>query len=342
MRFQTMAKTVGLTLGKFAPLHKGHQFLIEAARARVDHLIVMIYACPDLIAVPLETRAGWIRALYPDVEVILAPDGPEEVGDTPEIKARQEAYIGQRLAGRQISHFFSSEFYGAHVSRFLGAKDCRVDEARQRFPVSGTLVRGDPFGYRQWLDPLVYRDLITRVVFLGAPSTGKTTLAEAVAARFSTCWMPEYGREYWQQFQTERRLTPQQMVEIAQGHRQREEALLAQANRFLFVDTNALTTLQFARYYHGDALEPLQVLADACKERYPVVFLCDDDIAYDDTWDRSGEVNRRAFQQQIEQDLIARQIPYTLLSGDLESRVQRVAQYLLPVDQGHGVSKASQ
>ncbi|WP_144530121.1 adenylyltransferase/cytidyltransferase family protein, partial [Peribacillus simplex] len=36
-------KKLGLTLGKFAPLHKGHQFMIETALQEVDELIVVIY-----------------------------------------------------------------------------------------------------------------------------------------------------------------------------------------------------------------------------------------------------------------------------------------------------------
>jgi hypothetical protein len=90
---------VGLVLGKFAPLHKGHQFLIEQALGQVDRLLVMVYACPDLIDVPLSRRAGWIRNLYPGVTVIEAPDGPLEVGDSPEIKKRHEDYILFSLGG---------------------------------------------------------------------------------------------------------------------------------------------------------------------------------------------------------------------------------------------------
>ena len=38
----------------------------------------------------LNRRAEWIRQLYPQVEVIEAPDGPTEVGDSSEIKSRHE------------------------------------------------------------------------------------------------------------------------------------------------------------------------------------------------------------------------------------------------------------
>ncbi len=323
-----VSEKIGFTLGKFAPLHKGHQFLIEQALAQVDHLIVMIYGCPDLIDVPLAQRAQWIKTLYPQVEVILAPDGPMEVGETPEIQTMHEDYIGRRLSGRKITHFFSSEIYGAHVSRYLQAKDCRVDEARSRVPISATRIRENPYQHRQWLHPLVYGDLIKKVVFLGAPSTGKTTLAQAMAESMNTCWMPEYGREYWETYQVDRRLSPAQLVEIARGHITREEAILPDCDRYLFVDTNALTTRHFAHYYHGAALPELEQLADACTERYPIVFLCGDDIPYEATWDRSGEVNRTQFQQEITDELIKRRILFTRLTGTIEARVRQVQQVL--------------
>ncbi|WP_292760680.1 AAA family ATPase [Nostoc sp. NOS(2021)] len=33
---------------------------------------------------------------------------------------------------------------------------------------------------------------------MGAPSTGKTTIASQLAKEYNTVWMPEYGREYWE------------------------------------------------------------------------------------------------------------------------------------------------
>lgn len=37
--------THGLVLGKFAPLHKGHEYLIETALREMDRVTVMIYHC---------------------------------------------------------------------------------------------------------------------------------------------------------------------------------------------------------------------------------------------------------------------------------------------------------
>jgi NadR type nicotinamide-nucleotide adenylyltransferase len=329
--------TRGLTLGKFAPFHRGHQFVIETALAEVDELIVVIYDSQEVTPVPLPVRAGWIRRLYPQVQVILAWDGPKEVGDTPEIKRINEEYIIERLGIRGITHFYCSEFYGDHMSRALGAVNRIVDADRTNVPISGTAIRADPFAHRAYLDPLVYRDLITNVVFVGAPSTGKTTLAMRLADEYQTVWMPEYGREYWETHHVERRLNPMQLVDIAAGHLEREEQLLTQANRFLFTDTNAITTYMFALDYHGFAEEPLRHYADNATRRYDLVFLCDSDIPYDDTWDRSGDVQRQIFQKQIVADLVARRIPFITLRGALDTRVASVRRVLARFTKYHSL-----
>ncbi|MBX7220666.1 MAG: AAA family ATPase [Blastocatellia bacterium] len=323
---------IGMTLGKFAPLHRGHQSVIERALAETDHVLVLLYDAPEVTSCPLPVRANWIRQLYPAVEIIAAWDGPTETGSAPEITRQHDAYILQKLAGRQVTHFYSSEFYGDHVSRALGALDCRVDPDRSRIPVSGTMIRQNPYACREFLAPVVYRDLVAKVVFLGAPSTGKTTLAAQLAAELQTVWMPEYGREYWDQHQSDRRLTPEQLVEIAEGHRVREDKLVLEANRFLLVDTDATTTYQFALYYHGATHPRLAALADETLRRYDVFFLCEDDIPYDDTWDRSGAANRTLFQKQIRADLIQRKIPFVSVRGTLAERVRFVSSFLSGFD----------
>jgi NadR type nicotinamide-nucleotide adenylyltransferase len=321
-------QTIGLTLGKFAPLHKGHQHLIQTALQETEHVIVVIYDAPDVTPIPLPVRAEWIRKLYPQVEVIEGWEGPTVMGDTPEIKKIQEEYILGLLKGRKITHFYSSEFYGDHMSKALGAINREVDRNRSAFPISGTLIRENPYMYKEFLSPVVYRDLILNVVFVGAPSTGKTTLAQALAQTFDTVWMPEYGREYWENNQVNRRLSLGQLLEIAEGHLEREEKLLYEANTYLFTDTNALTTYQFSLYYHGTAHPKLAEIAKSVERRYDIVFLCDTDVPYADTWDRSGDVNRMRFQQEVLKDLQQRKMPYIALRGSVAERIRKVTDIL--------------
>jgi HTH-type transcriptional regulator, transcriptional repressor of NAD biosynthesis genes len=318
-----MTRNRGLTLGKFAPLHKGHQHLIETALSEMDEVLAIIYDCPELTPVPLNVRANWIRSLYPAVTVLEAWDGPVEVGDSQEIKKRHEDYVLKHLKPGEITHFYSSEFYGEHMSQALGAVNRILDPRRETIPISATTIREDPFAFREYLHPRVYRDLVTNVVFIGAPATGKTTIAARLAKEYKTVWMPEEGREYWHEHQVNRRLSLAQLEEIAERHLQREEDLLGQANRFLFTDTNALTTNMFAISYHSSTTNRLKELADQAALRYDLVFLCDTDITYDDTWDRSGDVRRHTFQKQIVADLIVRKYPFVVLRGSLEVRVQQ-------------------
>ncbi|WP_298610119.1 AAA family ATPase [uncultured Thiothrix sp.] len=322
---------VGLTLGKFAPLHQGHQFMLETALAQVDHLIVIIYACDELPLVRLAERVHWLQALYPQIEVLPAPDGPKETGYTAAIMRAQENYILQILAGRKVTHFFSSEPYGEHVSKALGAIDVRVDMPRQIVPISATRIRQDWNLAQQYLNPIVYQSLVQKIVLLGAPSAGKTTLAQALAEALQTEWMEEYGRTYWEQHQQDRRLQSEELLLIAQTHLQLEDQAALKAKRYLICDTNAFTTWHFAHYYHGFALPELTQLAEQGWQRYAQVWVCDIDFPYADTWERSGETNQREFQAFILQQLKERQIPYRMVSGSVEERVRTVLSQL-PAD----------
>jgi NadR type nicotinamide-nucleotide adenylyltransferase len=167
---------------------------------------------------------------------------------------------------------------------------------------------------------------VTSVVLVGAESSGKSTLAEALAKEYNTVWMPEYGRVYWLEHQSGRQLTVGQLSEIAVGHAEREEALWKQSNKYLFVDTGAVTTAVFSRYYHGETSHIIESpLASNSITRYDLHVLCDIDIPYADTWDREGAEQRKIFQKMIEKDLIRRRIPFVRLSGTtLEERISKV------------------
>ncbi len=324
------AEKVGLFLGKFTIFHSGHQFVIDTALREMDRLIVLIYDAPSSTKIPLDVRAAWIEKLYLNspIEVIKGWCGPEDTGYSDGIKELQNEYIIKMTAGKGITHFYSSEPYGEHVSEALSCANRNVDIDRKTFPIAASVIRENPYRYREYIDPLVYADLITNVTFVGAPSTGKTTIVQKLSSEYDTAWMPEYGRDYWEKHQVGRRLEPWQLTEIAQGHLLCEQEKLFEANQYLFTDTNAITTYMFAMEYHGFAEERLIALAKSAERRYDLVFLCADDIPYDDTWDRSGDTNRRIFQQKIKSDLLQRNIPFITLTGSLDARINTVKKVL--------------
>jgi NadR type nicotinamide-nucleotide adenylyltransferase len=314
---------IGLTLGKYAPLHKGHQYVIETMLKEMDEVIVVVYNS-DVTNIPLPTRSAWIRALYPQVKVIEAWDGPVGADHDPEYEKAEEEHIKGLLGDTQLDAFYCSEYYGEHMAHALNCQNRIIDVERSAVPISSTLIRGDAYRYRSYVDPLVYKDLIVKAVFLGAMSTGKSTLTEALAKRYHTTFASEYGREYWAEHEVDRRFDLAGFDELADEHIRREDLAIRDANKFFFVDTNAITTYVYALDYHGRAPEHLTHLADANSRRYDLFFLCDDDIPYDDTWDRSGDQKRHVFQRQIIADLEKRKLPFIPLSGTLEERMAQV------------------
>jgi NadR type nicotinamide-nucleotide adenylyltransferase len=327
-------KAHGLYLGKFAPFHAGHEYMIKEALKTVENLTVLIYEAPGLTDVPLARRAQWIREFNPKIEVIECDDGPTDV--TYEMAGMQEheKFVIEKLGVREITHFFSSEPYGEHMSDALGARDVRIDQGRSSVPISSTKIRDDLFAHRRFLSPRVYFDHLTKVVLLGAPSTGKSTLTEKLAEHFTTTFMPEYGREYWELNNIQRRLSSEQLLEIATTHLEREVAMAHEAKQYFFIDTNAITTKIFSDYYHGDSLPHLRELAKNTKDRYELVILCGDDIAYDDTEDRSGEANRTEFQKATIAELNMMGIEYHEVTGSVQERISEVSRILETMTKG--------
>ena len=316
--------TTGLALGKFAPLHAGHQHVIDTARYETDRLIVIVYDAPSTTRVPLSTRADWIRAIYPDVEVIEGRGAPEETGYTNEIMATQERYLGSILDGTKIDAFYSSEPYGDHVSRFLGCANRVVDLNRAQHAISGSAIRNDLHAHLDALHAVVRADVVPRIVLIGGPSTGKTTTASALATRLGEPLCLEYGRDYWFAHQQNHRLSMSDLETIAaeQVRLEREAARLAR--RWVVCDTSPLTTLVYARYYFGHASAPLERITADYHAYGRLVVLCDTDIPFDDSPDRSGPASRERIQALTIEELVARDIEYHVVSGSVDDRVDRI------------------
>lgn len=326
--------TTGLYLGKFAPLHKGHQHCIETALDTVDELFVLIYDEPDVTDIPLVTRSEWLRDLYPEVTVLEAWTAPTELGYTDHIKALHEKYVLDKLDGQEIDVFFSSEPYGEHMADALDAVDYRVDEEREEVPISATNIRaafdeGNTRPIREYVSDRVWRDLVTNVVFLGGPSTGKTTLCKAMSHLWNERWQPEVGREYWEEHADgDGLLSKFHLDRLAKKHVEAEDKALTEAEQYLFTDTNAITTGLFSKWYHGEIYHELEQLMLENISRYDVFILCDDDIPFEPEEGRGGPEGRKRLQRMHESWLDSHGVPYYRVSGDEAERVSQVSEIL--------------
>lgn len=182
----------GLVLGKFYPLHAGHSHLVRVAQSRCAAVTVQVLGS-SVESVPLATREAWVREEHPTARVVAAlDDAPVDFGSAAAWDAHMAVIAG--LLDAPVDAVFTGDPYGAELARRLGARWVPVDRAG--LAVSGTAVRADLAGSWWALGPAVRASLVTRVVVLGAESTGSTTLATALAAAYGTSWVPEYGREH--------------------------------------------------------------------------------------------------------------------------------------------------
>ena len=150
-------KKVGFTIGKFAPLHKGHQYLIETAMKEMDEFYIVVYDT-DIIKNPVEERADWIKKLYPKAHIIYAFNSPKQYGLDKESVNIQMEYLSKLIKGVPVTHFYSSEPYGEKVAEYLNINNRIVDKERITVPISANKIRQDSNINSKYLEAFVYKE----------------------------------------------------------------------------------------------------------------------------------------------------------------------------------------
>lgn len=152
-----MKKKVGFTIGKFAPLHKGHEYLIETALKEMDEFYVVIYDT-DIIDINIEKRAEWIKTLYPKVKIIYAYNSPKEYGLDKKSVEIQMNYLKPLISGVKVTHFYSSELYGEKVANWLKIENRNIDIKREHVPISAKKIRDNYEKNKSFIEDFVFED----------------------------------------------------------------------------------------------------------------------------------------------------------------------------------------
>jgi HTH-type transcriptional repressor of NAD biosynthesis genes len=282
----------GVVVGKFYPFHSGHRHLIETALRRAREVTVIVVT-RRYEAIPGELRKRWIEEALPDANVILVDQ--DAAGLTDADAAGWAAQTIRLLGGERPDVAFTSERYGRRWARAMGCDHVLVDRRRRTVPISGTQIRRNPVGNLAFLSGGARGHFVKRVVVLGAESTGKTTLARALADRYGTVWNPEFGHMYswfrgrdaldWSSW------TTSEFVGIARMQNWYEDFLAGHADRVLFCDTNAWTTGLFHEVYLGARSPEVDALVG---RRYDLAIVCDvaTPFAQDDEGARTDGAHR--------------------------------------------------
>lgn len=336
----------GLVVGKFSPLHLGHELLIETARAACGELLVLSYSQPEFDRCGAAARERWLQARCPGVTALVLDDArlaqlcasrefePRHIPPNDAPDEVQRRFVGSLLIdllSTTVDAVFTSESYGDGFAASLTAQfrtidpdhapvvHVSVDAARVTRPVSGSAVRANPAAWRAMVAPEIYADLVPRLCLLGGESSGKTTLAQALAERLQTTWVPEYGRERWEQIGGV--LSVDELVHVAQVQVQREIDTAQTANGWLVCDTSPLTTLQYCLLDHGQAPAELQRLAE---RPYDLAVLCDGDFGFVQDGTRRDAAFRTEQQARTVEALTRLGCRSITVRGSVEQRIAQV------------------
>lgn len=333
----------GLIVGKFAPLHRGHECLIRTAQAKCENLVLVSYTRPEFASCSASLRENWLKSMAPDATV-LAVDAPvieqwrnEGLWKLPmplnsDPADTHREFTAQLVAQKlklKLDVVFTSEDYGDGFARYLndhgigdGAEvmhEC-VDIDRLANPVSGTSIRSSTDFSQAQLSESVMRDFrVKKICFLGGESTGKSTLSALMANEFNAPLVDEYGRTLWER--NGGLLTQQDLITICRTQTANEDRAQQDAAEYIFCDTSPLTTL----CYSDTLFNTRPALLEAFAERpYHQVFLCSPDFPFMQDGTRKTEAFRQWQNDWYLTELERRQIPFSRLSGTLEERALQI------------------
>lgn len=168
---------------------------------------------------------------------------------------------------------------------------------------------------------------VRRIALLGGESSGKTTLARALSEALACPWVPEYGRQRWEELR--QTLSLDELVAVAETQIAWEDEHARQAAArgvgWIVCDTTPLTTLQYALHDHGHAPPALQMMA---RRSYDLSVLCEPDFEFVQDGCRRDDGFRREQHAWTLRQLARQQVQPLPVRGSVAERLQAVLQAL--------------
>lgn len=308
--------------GKFMPFHKGHEQLINFALQHCDHLTVLVCAS-DQELLPAEVRQAWLRETYAgqeNIEIRVLEYLESELPNTSETSlAVSEVWADvfrQLLPECQL--VVTSEPYGELVAARMGIRYLLFDIARAAVPVSASAIRQNPAAHWQFLPASVKPYYVRKVVILGAESTGKTVLANQLAAHFHASLVAEAGRDLIASSESFRLAD---LHAVAEEHARRIRQAQTGPNPLLIIDTDVHITMSYAQLMFGLELPvPPEVYA---LNRADLYLYLSPDVPFVQDGTRLSATDRLRLDASHRATLRRYTVPVVEISGSWEVRLQQ-------------------
>lgn len=308
----------GLVLGKFFPPHLGHLHLIDTAVKNCKTVHVMVCSLKNE-TIPGVLRYNWIKQHYKNNKNVIVIHCDQELPQYPSDCESEFVFYNQHWVPTVYSYIdkldavFTSEDYGNEFAFWLDIEHVLVDKDRVKFPVSGTKIRNSAFNNWEFIPDHEKSYFMKRVAILGPESVGKSTLSNKLAEHFKSEYVEEYGRTYTEKTGTEN-LKTSDFIHIAKKQYKMNFAPMKVASKFLFCDTEAITTKVFANMYINKRNIP-QIEEIIAKQKFDLWLLLDIDVPWVDDGTRDFQGERKKHLNTLKNELNERGIKYVIISG---------------------------
>jgi NadR type nicotinamide-nucleotide adenylyltransferase len=157
---------------------------------------------------------------------------------------------------------------------------------------------------------------VPRICIVGAESTGKTTLAQALAHELNSPWVPEYLRAFCSTRGRTPRIEEQALILETQIVHELASEQTAKTNgsRYVICDTAPLMTAVYSDYIFSD--KSLYERAIMHHRSYALTLLLTNDLPWvEDGIKRDGAHVRQPINAMIRAQLEQHRLPYATIAG---------------------------
>lgn len=271
-------KKIGVFFGTMAPMHIGHQAEIFKAATVNDGVLIIVSGYTGdrgyQLGLPLEKRFRYLREAFND-EAEIRIDYINEDG-IPEMPNGWNEWT-DLLVNKILQNIENKD---AEITLYTGEPEYR-DELNKRLAsygnynvsvmdrtildISATKIRENPLKHWNYINRVFKRHFTKKVVVLGAPNTGKSTLIRRLARTANA----DFSKDYWKYYKEfynvdEDELQLKDYIHLAQGqYTENSQTInLASNNGITFLDGSVMMTKVYAELKLADKFNDLASVFD--------------------------------------------------------------------------------
>jgi len=276
-----LPREYGVVLGSFSPMHTGHLDLVMAAKKLCSKGAIIAVCGLDgdrgtRIGLSIERRYEIIKKMFegdPLVHVVMMKDNDIGIAgymdkwaewlDALSYKLAEIVYGNADVSKRRLTRllkrttiFTGEPSYRKAIMKLpdKGPNVCLL--SRTLNTISATKIRNEPMKYWNEIIGNAFKaQFAKRVLIIGTASEGKSTLAKDLARYFDAGYTEEYGHTYIADMNGETphpddtKLTYDDYIRFLDEQYRVNSASLNKVN---ICDSDAMTTLMYAKYYSMD------------------------------------------------------------------------------------------